>query len=87
MMTNITYGTFLFFAASVVVGLVIVYFLMPETKGLSLEEMDILYDIPSVIAINQRKKADAIIAAQREVGGLVDREKLSYNVQQVEDVA
>ncbi|KXL44056.1 hypothetical protein M433DRAFT_73491 [Acidomyces richmondensis BFW] len=87
MMTNITYGTFLFFAASVVVGLFIVYFLMPETKGLSLEEMDILYDIPSVIAINQRKKADAIIAAQREVGGLVDSEKLSYRAQEVENAA
>lgn len=86
MMTNITYGTFLFFACSVVVGLVIVIFLMPETKGLSLEEMDILFNVPGVLAINQRKKANAIIAEQREAERIVGAEKVPEKADCVETV-
>lgn len=84
MMTNITYGTFLFFACSVVIGLLVVFFLMPETKGLSLEEMDILYNIPGILAIHQRKKADAIIAEQRQAEELVNTEKVVEVTQHVE---
>jgi len=43
MINSITYGTFLFFASSVVVGIAVIWFFMPETKGLSMEEMDILF--------------------------------------------
>jgi hypothetical protein len=72
MMTNITYGTFLFFGSSLVVGIFFTYFSMPETKGLSLEEMDILFNIPG-LANKKRAKADKIIedirAAEDLVGG------------------
>ncbi|KAH8883732.1 MFS quinate transporter QutD [Thozetella sp. PMI_491] len=65
MMANIKSGTFLFFGASLVVGIVVVFFLMPETKGLSLEEMDIMFSTKGS-AIQMRRKADEILAAQRE---------------------
>jgi hypothetical protein len=77
MMTNIHYGTFLFFGSWLAIAMVFVFFLMPETKGLSLEEMDILFGTPGT-AINKRRKADNVIAAQREaeqaVGGEIDKE-------------
>ncbi|KAJ5016316.1 putative quinate permease [Colletotrichum sp. SAR 10_99] len=43
MMTDITYGTFLLFACSVVFGFVFTFLLIPETKGISLEDMDVLF--------------------------------------------
>lgn len=64
MMVNITYGTFLFFGSSVVCGLIIVYLFMPETKGFSLEEMDILFSIRG-FALDKRRGAERAIADQR----------------------
>jgi hypothetical protein len=74
MMINIKYGTFLFFGCSLVVGIFVVFFLMPETKGLALEEMDILFNIEG-LAYNKRRKADEIIAAQRNAEGVVGGDK------------
>ena len=76
-MTNITYGTFLFFGSSLVVGIFFVFFSMPETKGLSLEEMDILFNIPG-LANKKRAKANQMIedirAAENLVGGEMKRD-------------
>lgn len=74
MLANITYGTFLFFASSVVCGVTMVYFLMPETKGFSLEEMDVLFSING-LAINKHRKAENIIAEQREAEQRVAEEE------------
>ena len=76
MMTNITYGTFLFFGSSLVFGILFVYLLMPETKGMSLEEMDILFNIPGP-ANRKRAKADEMIEEMRAPGNLVDSETKS----------
>lgn len=43
---------------------------MLETKGLALEEMDILFNIEG-LAYNKRRKADEIIATQRNAEGVV----------------
>jgi MFS family permease len=43
MITGITYGTFFFFAASTVVAFVFAYLLVPETKGVPIEDMDLLF--------------------------------------------
>ena len=80
MMTNITFGTFLLFATSVLIGVAIVWFLMPETKGLSLEEMDILFSIKGS-ARTKRRETDRIIDEKRLHG---DGEK--RGVVQVESV-
>jgi hypothetical protein len=72
-MTNITYGTFLFFGSSVVCGLIIVCLFMPETKGFSLEEMDILFNICG-FALTKRRGAERAIADQREAEQAVVQE-------------
>jgi hypothetical protein len=74
MITNITYGTFLFFGSSLVVGILTVILFLPETKGLSLEEMDILFSIKG-LAHQQRKKADAVIQDMRSAENLVGTDK------------
>ncbi|CAK7207387.1 hypothetical protein SEUCBS139899_010197 [Sporothrix eucalyptigena] len=44
MVNTIKYGTYLFYAAWIVVGFAFTYFLVPETKGVSLEDMGLLFD-------------------------------------------
>ena len=68
MMTNITYGTFLLFGTSLVVGTVFIYLVLPETKGLSLEEMDILFSQKG-FAVSQRQETDRIISEERRKDG------------------
>ena len=70
MITDITYGTFFFFGCSLVIGIAAVVLFMPETKGLSLEEMDILFNI-SGLAYGKRAKADDIINEMRAAENLV----------------
>ena len=67
-MTNITYGTFLLFGTSLVVGTVFIYLFLPETKGLLLEEMDILFSQKGP-AVSQRREADRIISEERRKDG------------------
>ena len=46
MITNIGYGTYFLFAACLTLAVPFVYFFCPETKGLSLEDMDVLFGMP-----------------------------------------
>lgn len=64
MINNITYGTFLIFGVSLVVAIIVIFFLMPETKGLSLEEMDILFGLEGPTR-TKRKRAEALIEETR----------------------
>ena len=68
MMTNITYGTFLLFGTSLVVGTLFIYLFLPETKGLLLEEMDILFSQKG-FAVSQRRETDRIISEERRKDG------------------
>ncbi|KAJ5361156.1 hypothetical protein N7541_002000 [Penicillium brevicompactum] len=43
MFASITYGTFIFFGSMTVIGGAYVYLFLPETKGVSLEQMDTLF--------------------------------------------
>jgi hypothetical protein len=61
MMADIKYGTFYFFGSSLIVAAIVAFLFMPETKGLSIEEMDILF-AQKGFAHNARRKTDAIIA-------------------------
>lgn len=74
MFKNITYGTFFLFGTSVVIGVVVVLLFMPETKGLSLEEMDILFNV-SGLAHQQRKRASEIINEMRQAENIANGEK------------
>ena len=65
-MTDITWGTFILFACSVVFGLCFAFFLIPETKGISLEDMDLLFSRKGMPRTWRRQTNDII--AQRRAG-------------------
>ncbi|CAK7216739.1 hypothetical protein SCUCBS95973_002908 [Sporothrix curviconia] len=64
MVDSIKYGTYLFYAAWIVVGFVFTFFLVPETKGVSLEDMDLLFDAGApVLARAARNRYETAHAA------------------------
>ena len=84
-MRNITYGTFLFFGSSLVAGILVVIFFVPETMGLSLEEMDILFNV-SGFAHGKRQKTDKIIQDMRAAESLAGPDvKNNVILEQTED--
>ncbi|KAI1335313.1 general substrate transporter [Xylariaceae sp. FL0016] len=60
MIEDIKYGTFIFFGVCIVVSFIFAYFLVPETKGVALEDMDLMLgaDAP-LFAVAARKRYDA----------------------------
>jgi hypothetical protein len=46
MISNIGCGTYFLFAAMLTLSIPFVFFFVPETKGLSLEDMDMLFGVP-----------------------------------------
>lgn len=52
MMTNIGYGTYFVFAASMTVSIPWVFFCVPETKNLRLEDMDALFGMVSAVDLD-----------------------------------
>ncbi|KAF2727393.1 MFS sugar transporter-like protein [Polyplosphaeria fusca] len=53
MLTHMTYGTYIFFGLLTFMGAAFIWFFFPETKGLSLEEMDLLF---GSIGVAEREK-------------------------------
>lgn len=66
-----------------VCGVVFVYLFMPETKGFSLEEMDVLFSIRG-LAINKHKKVKQLITEQRRAEGVV-RDDTKLTIQHLEE--
>jgi len=64
MFTGITYGTFILFGLLIFMGAGFIAFFFPETKGLSLEEMDVLFGSVGVAAAD----AERMREINREVG-------------------
>jgi len=56
MMEHITYGTFIFFGLFSLMGGAFIHFLVPETKGLTLEEMDLAFGDSSGTAAADRER-------------------------------
>jgi hypothetical protein len=48
MFSAMGYGVYFFFASLMLCSIVFVYFLVPETKGIPLESMDLLFDYKPV---------------------------------------
>ncbi|KAL2828510.1 general substrate transporter [Aspergillus cavernicola] len=44
MFTSMGYGVYFFFASLMILSIIFVYFLIPETKGIPLESMELLFD-------------------------------------------
>lgn len=65
MMGNIKFGTFLLFAGFILLGGVFAFLLIPETAGLSLEDMDVLFSIKG-LAGKKRPALEASLATRRE---------------------
>lgn len=61
MITNIGYGTYFVFASFITISIPFVYFFVPETKGLSLEAIDVVFlGMPSETGFIDPEKAAAI---------------------------
>ena len=64
MLQRITYGTFIFFGLMTTGGWIFIYFGVPETKRLTLEEMDVLFGSRGV-AEGEKERMRGI---NREIG-------------------
>jgi len=49
MLSSMGYGTYFFFAASTTIAFFWTYFILPETSGITLEEMDVLFGVPAAV--------------------------------------
>lgn len=59
MVANITYGTFIFFGTCTVIAFIFAYLFVPETKGVALEDMDIMFGSGApLLARSARKRYD-----------------------------
>lgn len=61
MIESISYGVFIFFGCMTAIAFAFVYFFVPETKGVALEDMDILFQETTGFASKKRKQFDEIV--------------------------
>ncbi|KAH7010145.1 MFS quinate transporter QutD [Ilyonectria destructans] len=61
MIEGISYGVFIFFGCMTAIAFAFVYFFVPETKGVALEDMDILFRETTGFASKKRKQFDEIV--------------------------
>lgn len=57
MIQNIGFGTYVFFCAFCAIAVVWVYFLVPETNGRTLEQMDSVFKDKTTIEETERRAA------------------------------
>ncbi|KAF2655721.1 general substrate transporter [Lophiostoma macrostomum CBS 122681] len=82
MVLGIKYGTFLFFGCCTVLAIIFAWLFVPETKGVALEDMDLIFgrDV-SIVAKKARRNYDEVrsarvIAREEKEGGAVIVEKV-----------
>ncbi|KAF5245522.1 hypothetical protein FOXYS1_15204 [Fusarium oxysporum] len=64
MLENITYGTYILFGLLTWIGAAFIWFVVPETKRLSLEEMDIIFGSEGTALADNERMAEI----NREIG-------------------
>jgi len=60
MLEHLGFGTFVFFGSFSLMGGLFVMFFVPETKGLTLEEMDEVFSDSNGLALADQERQDAI---------------------------
>jgi hypothetical protein len=75
MIQNMTYGTFIFFGAMCVFAAAFVYFMVPETKNLTLEEMDEVFGDEAGTGVEDRNRMNRIYVEL----GLLTHEELGMS--------
>lgn len=84
MFTTMGYGVFFFFASLQLLSMIYVYFLLPETKSIPLEQMDMLFEdykprhahkevMKKLQAMNEETRFEAVIVAEKENVGHVEK--------------
>jgi len=76
MITHLKYGTFILFGLLITIGAGYIWFFVPETKQLTLEEMDLVFGSSGVAAADRERmtQINAELGLDRAVGGgVVDR--------------
>lgn len=75
MITSLGYGTYFFFASLMILMGIWAFFFIPETKGLSLEDMDKLFGVPERVGEGlgrnkdlELEKADGLVVESTEDG-------------------
>jgi MFS family permease len=82
MVLDIKYGTFLFFGCCTVLAIVFAYLFVPETKGVALEDMDLIFGRDgSIVAkkamLNYEEVRNArVVAREEKTEGVVVVEKV-----------
>lgn len=69
MVSSMTYGTFIFFGLICFIGALFIYFVVPETKNLTLEEMDEVFGDEAGNALEDRNR---LLQIYTELGLLSD---------------
>lgn len=87
MFEKMEYGVYFFFASLMILSFIFVFFLIPETKGVPLENMDPLFEIQPVwkahgVVLEQMREDEERFRRDLEESGFTKSE-----VHQVEDTA
>ncbi|KAK7050942.1 hypothetical protein VNI00_005054 [Paramarasmius palmivorus] len=82
MIKHITFGTFIFFGVFSLLGGLFIMFFVPETKGVTLEEMEEVFGQSTGLAKEDQNRLDAIHTRL----GLIVSEHSKIDEEQVEDV-
>lgn len=75
MITGIKYGTFILFGLLIILGAGFIWFFVPETSRLTLEEMDLVFGSSGVAAEDQARMQaiNAEIGLEDKIRGLTGR--------------
>jgi hypothetical protein len=79
MVATMGYGTFIFFGLICFIGAAFIFFVVPETKGLTLEEMDEVFGDEAGSALEDRNRLIEIYSDLGLIGpGATDVEKSEH---------
>jgi hypothetical protein len=67
MLASMKYGTYFFFASAMTIAFFWTYFILPETSGVTLEEMDALFGVPAAVQAAQQVQQAATDVDTKEL--------------------